>query len=144
MRPFKFKVWDSKNHCWVEDELYDLGEEFNLISCDMEGCALLADGSLVLMDECGRYAPLDTSRFIFVEWTTRQDKMGHDIYDGDIVEVNHPDADEPFCGLVFWNEWDRSWCHTFLEGRPSKGMWQWAKVLGSAFDKPELLDKLPG
>lgn len=63
-----------------------------LMYCDMEGFALLQDGNLILMDECGRYEYCPSGRFTVVpenavvltdkkdiqqyEWSKLVDKMG--------------------------------------------------------------------
>ena len=61
----KFKVWDTKNKKYVEDELQDLALKGfkNLVYCDMEGCAIEEDGTLIILDECGNYEYLDSDRF---------------------------------------------------------------------------------
>ena len=67
--PLLFQVIDKKNGKDVNEELEELAVElnkehgFSLIPCDMEGAAILDDGNIVLMDECGHYVYLPKDRF---------------------------------------------------------------------------------
>jgi hypothetical protein len=62
-RPF----WVLDKTTGKEADPYEIAlkEEWaqDLIYCDMEGFAILEDGSLYLLDECGRYAYCDPVRF---------------------------------------------------------------------------------
>ena len=71
-RPF----WVLDKNTGKEADPYEIAlkEEWahNLIYCDMEGFALLEDGSLYLLDECGRYEYCDPNRFKVI-WTEEND-----------------------------------------------------------------------
>lgn len=50
-------LWDIALHEeWAQDLMY----------CDMEGFAILEDGTLILMDECGRFTYCPEGRFQIV------------------------------------------------------------------------------
>jgi hypothetical protein len=61
----KFKVIDTKTG--KEPDIYQIAlrEEWanGLMYCDMEGFAIEEDGTLMLVDECGRYAYCPLGRF---------------------------------------------------------------------------------
>ncbi len=44
----------------------------HLMYCDMEGFAILEDGTLMLTDECGKYEFCPEGRFV-VKWEVEQD-----------------------------------------------------------------------
>ena len=62
-RPF----WVFDRHTGKEADPYEIAlkEEWaqDLIYCDMEGFAILEDGSLYLLDECGKYVYCNPVRF---------------------------------------------------------------------------------
>ena len=64
-----FTVIDNKTGEYPDLCKIALEEEWakGLIYCDMEGFALLEDGTLILLDECGRheYCPSDRFTVIF-------------------------------------------------------------------------------
>lgn len=63
-----FTVIDNKTGKEADCEKIALTEEWakGLIYCDMEGFALLEDGTLVLLDECGRFEYCPADRFTVV------------------------------------------------------------------------------
>ena len=60
-----FTVIDTKTGKEADTYNIALHEEWakHLCYCDMDGWALQDDGSLLLLDECGRYAYADRERF---------------------------------------------------------------------------------
>src|SRR3990167_8166591 len=84
-----FKVIDSKTGVWADPEKIASTEDWasGLVSCDMDGFAIMERGDLVLMDECGHvaYCPVGRFRVIgdsmkiklsFLDWK----KKGKSIY----------------------------------------------------------------
>ena len=65
---YKFYVIDRKTCNEADIEQIALKEEWasDLCYCDMQGFAILDDGSLILCDECGRYSFADMDRFEIV------------------------------------------------------------------------------
>ena len=63
-----FRVKDKKTGEYPDLEKLALEEDWakGLIYCDMEGFALLEDGNLVLLDECGNFAYCPFDRFVVV------------------------------------------------------------------------------
>ena len=61
----KFTVIDKKTGEYPDLCKIALEEDWakNLMYCDMEGFAIEEDGTLVLMDECGRYSYPPENRF---------------------------------------------------------------------------------
>ena len=70
-----FTVIDNKTGKEADCGKIALHEEWakGLCYCDMDGFALMQDGSLILMDECGRFAYCPDGRFSIV-W----DNLYHD------------------------------------------------------------------
>ena len=64
-----FIVIDTKTGKEADEYNIALHEDWakHLCYCDMEGWAIESDGSLILLDECGRYAYADRERFK-VKW----------------------------------------------------------------------------
>lgn len=64
----KFRVIDKKTNEQADERAIALNEEWakNLCYCDMEGFAIQEDGSLILMDECGKFTYCPADRFIVV------------------------------------------------------------------------------
>lgn len=60
-----FKVNDNKTGKEADEYRIALREEWarSLCYCDMDGFALMQDGSLILVDECGRYEYCPEGRF---------------------------------------------------------------------------------
>lgn len=60
-----FSVIDKKTGAYPDLEKIAIEEDWaqGLIYCDMEGFALMEDGELVLMDECGRFKYCPPDRF---------------------------------------------------------------------------------
>ena len=65
-----FQVLDKKTMKEVSlDDFTELARNNNLMEFDIEGCALREDGTLLLCDECGRFAyvPREEKYIIRVE-----------------------------------------------------------------------------
>lgn len=60
-----FMVIDNKTGLYPDCEKIARKEKWakNLVYCDIEGFAVMEDGSLILMDECGNYAYCPEGRF---------------------------------------------------------------------------------
>lgn len=65
-----FFVVDKKTGREANPERIALKEEWakGLIYCDMEGFAMLEDGTLILVDECGHYEYCPEGRFEVVKY----------------------------------------------------------------------------
>lgn len=65
----QFKVIDKQTGEDADPKQIALNEEWakGLVYCDMEGFAVLEDGGLMLLDECGNYAFCPAGRFEIVE-----------------------------------------------------------------------------
>lgn len=65
----QFKVIDNQTGEAADPMQIALKEKWadHLIYCDMEGFAILEDGGLALLDECGNYAFCPAGRFKIVE-----------------------------------------------------------------------------
>ena len=62
----KFRVIDNKTGKEADAYEIALHEEWaqGLVYCDMEGFALLEDGTLILLDECGNFTYCPEDRFV--------------------------------------------------------------------------------
>lgn len=62
----KFRVIDRKTSIYADPYQIALKEEWAkcLCYCDMEGFALLEDGTLILLDECGKFCYCPEDRFL--------------------------------------------------------------------------------
>jgi uncharacterized phage protein (TIGR01671 family) len=80
-----------------------------------------------------------------MQYTGLKDKNGKKIYEGDIVNIKHPqDIGGDFGntnGQVFWDEQEGYWCHSNQSGRPPKRMWEYCEVIGNIYENQELLNK---
>lgn len=60
-----FKVIDNKTGKEADEYEIALKEEWakDLMYCDMDGFAIMHDGTLILVDECGKFAYCPSDRF---------------------------------------------------------------------------------
>ena len=65
-----FWVVDKQTGHEADPEEIALKEDWakGLIYCDMEGFAMLQNGTLILVDECGRWEPCPEGRFEVVKY----------------------------------------------------------------------------
>ena len=70
-----FRVVDKKTGRDADPEDIALHEDWakGLIYCDMEGFALLQNGQLILMDECGNYEFCPEDRFEIVKYDPEEE-----------------------------------------------------------------------
>lgn len=73
----KFRVIDKKTGKEADPYEIALHEEWaqGLVYCDMEGFAILEDGSLILLDECGNFRYCDGDRFIVDIYQEKGDEV---------------------------------------------------------------------
>ena len=71
------RVIDTKTGKEADPEAIAVNEDWadGLVYCDMEGFAIEEDGSLVLMDECGKFAYCPEGRFKVMFLTEEEPKV---------------------------------------------------------------------
>lgn len=128
MRERKYKFWDKHNKVWAGP--YTLKQ--------------LADEDQFSFDR--EYQPICSKWewFECVEYIGRKDRLGSEIWEGDIVRINHPlDRTGDFTnaiGEVFWWDEEAGWYHGNGNGRPPKRMWKYAEVIGNIYEHGYLLE----
>lgn len=141
-RPIEYRAFDLKNKKWLHEELEDLAlneDEFKgLMYCDMEGLAVLHDGTICLLDECGKYEYLDPERFILVQFIGLTDKNGVKIFEGDIVRwLGNQKGKVEFYQDGFIVRGQPGFWYS-REGKEFS--WSELEIIGNIFENPELLE----
>lgn len=101
----------------------------------------------VILNEDGERVNLwgDNSEGTIMDYIGHQDINGVDIYESDLVRINHPlDRTGDFTGAigeVFWWDENDAWYHTNNHGRPPKRMWDYVEVIGNLYETPDLAPK---
>ena len=103
----KFTVIDKKTGKYPDLWKIALKEDWakTLCYCDMEGFAVEEDGTIVVMDECGKYEYPPEGRFEIVmeEPTTNYEKIQR-MSVQELAEF-FDRIDSIPCGKEFWEEW---------------------------------------
>ena len=128
-RPIKFRAWHM-----IDRKMYDMHALlFNRVNGEW-----LWDYVRNTLD-VGYYK---TPYLILMQFIGLLDKNGKEIYEDDIVRINHPhDWTGDFTnaiGHVFWST-DAGFAHTNNHGRPPKAMWDYVEVIGNIYEHPDLL-----
>ena len=137
MREIKFRAWNK-----VEKQMI-LVVELHNYNPRIDDAEYYVEGIIGESDE--RYKLSFRRNMELMQYTGLKDKNGKEIYEGDIVKINHPqDVTGDFTnsiGVVFWWDIEGGWYHTNNKGRPPKRMWEYVKVIGNKYENPELLEE---
>jgi len=116
MRLLKFRVWDTKQKCYLQ--YYDVN---------------------VWHEDALLNHIFDNGRMVFQQYTGLKDKNGDEIYEGDIVKATSDQYEnENFVGKVIFDEG----CFlTWINKNDIRGIWgeDDIEVVGNIFENPELL-----
>ena len=89
-----FAVIDNKTGEYPDLWKIALTEDWakGLMYCDMDGFAILEDGGLILMDECGKFAYCPSDRFtVVLDEESKQSEGEWEIYENeDIIQYRCP------------------------------------------------------
>ena len=136
MRDIKFKVWDTK-----ENKFKEMGFMVNQY------------GSLMQYGEFEKMKKISRDRYKILQYTGLKDKNGKEIYEGDIIEMQHCKKCNGLKAIVkrYWDGW---WYFTEEEtkGRMGEMVSQYVAnfdekfeklsyciIIGNKYENPELL-----
>lgn len=139
MNARKCRVWNKQEQRMIYAE--EAQEMKSLLAIGLHGLPIAVDADSF---RDGEITGWNVDHFIIPLWSTGcKDKHGKEMYDGDIVRINHPhDTTGDFTdaiGEVFWWDEEGGWYHGNDSGRPPKRMWRYAEVIGNRYETPELL-----
>jgi uncharacterized phage protein (TIGR01671 family) len=128
-RIIKFRTWHKQHGMIYPDEHFSLNAAIT--------------GNLDFFGSPARDFNVDD--FTFMQYIGLHDAKWREIYEGDIVRINHPfDRTGDFTnaiGQVFWWGEEGGWYHSNDHGRPPKRMWQYVEVIGNIYENPDLLER---
>lgn len=143
-REIKFRAWDKQNKKFLSDSQ---NPSFIIIwwSGDVFPMYQTTDMDWAYHD----YADLEDEKFWenieLLQFTGFYDEDWNEIYEGDIVKINHPyDTTNDFTdaiGVVFWRDEEGGFYHTNNNGRPPKKIWDYVRVIWNIYENPNLIDK---
>ncbi len=149
-RSIKFRAWDGARNTWLhEAKTPDMAVHLIGETIMFGELWRRPDDSLVPIDEM--------NQVVWMQYTGLKDRRGAEIYEGDIVRIQHPhdkvvtdtgiELHGEFwdtLGRVFWWDHEGGWYHGHESvkdgnGRPPKRMWEYVEVIGNNYENPELL-----
>jgi len=133
MRPIKFRVWETHSNSWVTEGLWiSMSGVLYEMNTDTKEC-WCTDITKVMFE----------NRYILCQFTGLLDKLGHEIYEGDIVKQSWP-----YAGIIEKVEWDKEGSGFIPFTKPGMGGHEWesqtasdCEIIGNIHENPELLEK---
>lgn len=136
-REIKFRAWTGRQMMY-QDKQY-LGSFIRRVVTRV----MLEQGSEKPMEHESYLPKGRTIDDYLQQFTGLLDANDKEIYDGDIVLINHPDDRTGdftnAIGPVFWWDEEGGWYHGNNNGRPPKRMWKYVEVIGNRYENPDLL-----
>lgn len=140
MREIKFRAWIIQEQR-MADEVYDLEFQHNRIKVDHEDL----DGTYTYLSNIRNKKP----RFILMQYVGLKDKLGNDVYEGDIIEFDKYEwyrspvkSREDIDKLPIYRE-EISMNHEGVS-RSKNDLEQYCEVIGNIYENPELLEAQKG